>query len=240
MKKVSVSFLSSKHEAKDILKIENTSADFLHVDVMDGKFVKKKHKPYKMIYKMNSSINKRLDVHLMEKKPLKHINYFAALNTEYITIHVEIDKVDKYLDLINQYGIKAGLAINPDTDESMLLPYLNKINLIIIMGVQPGLGGQEFIEETIKKILRIKKIILKRKVKIKISVDGGVNAEVAKRLDFADIIVAGNYITSSDDFEKAIEEIRNNASINENKGKEKSKKRSKKDELDDLEDEPNE
>ena len=124
MKKISVSFLSSDSESKDILKINNTSADFIHVDVMDGRFVKKKHKPYKMLYKMSSEITKRLDVHLMEKKPLKHINYFAALNTEYITVHVELDKVDKYLDLIREYGIKAGLAINPDTDESMLLPYI--------------------------------------------------------------------------------------------------------------------
>ena len=221
MKKISVSFLSSSSESKDILKLNNTSADYIHVDVMDGRFVKKKHKPYKMLYKLGSEVTKRLDVHLMEKKPLKHINYFAALNTEYITIHVELDKIDKYLDLIHQYGIKAGLAINPETDESMLLPYLNKIDLVLIMGVNPGKGGQEFIEDTIKKILRIKKIILKKKVKVKISVDGGVNAEVAKRLDFADIIVSGNYITSSSDFESAIQTLRLNASLNSMKSSKK-------------------
>lgn len=236
MKKVSVSFLNSKNEAKDILKINNTSADYIHVDVMDGKFVKKKHKPYKMIYKMNSSITKRLDVHLMEKKPLKHINYFAALNTEYITVHVELDKVDKYLDLINQYGIKAGLAINPDTDESMLLPYINKIDLILIMGVYPGKGGQEFIDDTIKKIIRIKKIILKKKKKVLISVDGGVNGEVAKRLDFVDIIVSGNYVTSSDNFEGAIETLRINSSLNaiKNKVREKSNSKEKVKKIDDI------
>ena len=221
MKKISVSFLSSDSESKDILKINNTSADFIHVDVMDGKFVKKKHKPYKMLYKMGSEITKRLDVHLMEKKPLKHINFFAALNTEYITVHVELEKVDKYIDLINQYGIKAGLAINPETDESMLLPYLNKIGLVLVMGVNPGKGGQEFIEDTIKRILRIKKILLKKKSKAKISVDGGVNAEVAKRLDFADIIVSGNYVTSSNDFESAIQTLRINASLNTIKGRKK-------------------
>lgn len=221
MKKISVSFLSSDSESKDILKLNNTTTDYIHVDVMDGRFVKKKHKPYKMLYKMGAEVTKRLDVHLMEKKPLKHINYFAALNTEYITVHVELDKVDKYLDLIRQYGIKAGLAINPDTDESMLLPYINKIDLVLIMGVNPGKGGQEFIENTIKKILRIKKILLKKKSKAKISVDGGVNAEVAKRLDFVDIIVSGSYVTSSDDFEKAIETLRYNASLNTIKGKKK-------------------
>ncbi len=221
MKKISVSFLNSDSESKDILKLNNTTTDYIHVDVMDGRFVKKKHKPYKMLYKMGAEVTKRLDVHLMEKKPLKHINYFAALNTEYITVQVELDKVDKYLDLIRQYGIKAGLAINPDTDESMLLPYINKIDLVLIMGVNPGKGGQEFIENTIKKILRIKKILLKKKSKAKISVDGGVNAEVAKRLDFVDIIVSGSYVTSSDDFEKAIETLRINASLNAIRGKKK-------------------
>ncbi len=228
MKKVSVSFLSSKNEAKDILKINNTSADYIHVDVMDGRFVKKKHKPYKMIYKMNSSINKRLDVHLMVKNPLKYINYFAALNTEFITVHVELDKLDKYLDLINQYGIKAGLAINPDTDESMLLPYLNKVDLVLIMSVYPGKGGQEFIEDTVKKIIRIKKIILKKKKKVYISVDGGVTGEVAKKLDFADIIVSGSYVTSSENFEDAIETIRINSSLNAIKAQATAKKREKK------------
>ena len=210
-KKISVSFLSSKDEQKDIIKINRTSADYIHVDVMDGKFVKKKHKPYKMLYKMNNMLNKRLDVHLMEKNPLKNINYFAALNTEYITVHVELEKVDKYLDLIKEYGIKCGLAINPDTDVSILLPYLSKVDLILIMSVYPGKGGQTFIEDTYKKILRIKKIIVSKKVKVKISVDGGVNDEIAKKLDFVDIIVTGNYVTSSDNFEYAVSTIRENS-----------------------------
>lgn len=230
MKKISVSFLSSKNESKDILKLNSTSADYIHVDVMDGRFVRKKHKPFKMLYKMGSSVSKRLDVHLMEKKPLKNINYFASLNTEYITIHVEIKDVEKYINLIKEYGIKVGLAINPDTDESMLLPYINDIDMILIMSVVPGKGGQEFIEETYKKILRIKKIILKKKARIKLSVDGGVNSEIAKRLDFVDIIVSGSFVTNSDNFEEAINIIRENASINEKKGKDKRKREQQKDE----------
>lgn len=214
MKKISVSFLGSSDEQKDILKLNRTTADYIHVDVMDGKFVKKKHKPYKMLYKMGSSLLKRLDVHLMEKNPLKHINYFASLNTEYITIHAELEKVDKYIDLIKQYGIKCGLALNPDTDISILLPYLSKIDLVLVMGVNPGKSGQEFIDDTIKKILKIKKVIVSKKVKVKISVDGGVNAEVAKRLDFVDIIVSGSYVTNSSDFTEAIETLRENASRN--------------------------
>ena len=160
---------------------------------------------------MNNMITKRLDVHLMEKNPLKNINYFASLNTEYITVHVELDKVDKYLDLIREYGIKCGLAINPDTDVSILLPYISKIDLIMIMSVYPGKGGQEFIDDTYKKILRVKKMIVSKKAKVKISVDGGVTDEIAKKLDFADIIVTGSYVTNSDNFEVAVSTIRNNA-----------------------------
>ena len=219
MKKISVSFLGSKDEQKDIMKLNRTSCDYIHVDVGDGHFVKKKHKPHKMLYKMGSSLTKRLDVHLMEKKPLKHINFYAALNTEYITIHVEIDKVDKYIDTIKQYGIKCGLAISPDTDESCLLPYLSKIDMVLIMSVYPGKSGQVFIEDTIKKILRIKKMIVSKKVKVKLSVDGGVNDEIAKRLDFVDIIVSGSYVTNSNDFEEAIETLRKNSSKNSKKGK---------------------
>ena len=207
MKKVSVSFLSSKDEQKDIIKLNRTSCDYIHVDVMDGRFVKKRHKPYKMLYKMGSSLTKRLDVHLMEKNPLKHINYFAALNSEYLTIHVELDKVDKYIDLIKQYGIKVGLAINPDTDVSCLLPYLSKIDMVLIMSVYPGKGGQEFIEDTIKKILIVKKMIVSKKLKVKISVDGGVDAEIAKRLDFVDIIVSGSYVFNAQNISESISKL---------------------------------
>ena len=147
----------------------------------------------------------------MEKNPLKNINYYASLNTEYITIHAELEKVDKYLDLIKQYGIKCGLAINPDTDISILLPYISTIDLVLIMSVNPGLGGQKFIDETTKKILKVKKMIVSKKVKTKISVDGGINDEIAKRLSFADIIVSGSYVTSSDDFEESINILRKNA-----------------------------
>jgi len=220
-KKVSVSFLSSKNEKKDLIKLNRTSADYIHVDVMDGHFVRKRNKPFKRLYKMSNVISKRLDVHLMEKKPYKNINNFALLNTEYITIHVEIDKVDEYLDQIKDYGIKCGLAINPDTDISMLDPYLEKIDLILIMSVKPGKGGQEFIEDTIKKILKIKKVIVSKKLKIKLSVDGGINDEIAKRLDFVDIIVSGSYVIGNDDFESAINAIRDNASKKKEKKKDK-------------------
>ncbi len=214
MKKISVSFLSSHNVQKDLVKINQSTADYIHVDVMDGRFVKKKNNPFKLLSKMSNTINKRLDVHLMDKNPLKNINYYASLNTEYITVHAELEKLDKYLNLIKEYGIKCGLAINPETDISILIPYLSKIDLILIMSVNPGRGGQPFIDDTIKKILKIKKMIVSQKLKIKISIDGGINDEVAKRLDFVDIIVSGSYILSGEDIDEKIELIRKNADKN--------------------------
>ena len=210
MKKISVSFLSSDNKEKDILKLDISSTDYIHVDVMDGRFVRNKNNPFKLLSQLSTIMTKTLDVHLMDKNPLKNINYYASLNTEYITVHAELEKVDKYLDLIKEYGIKCGLAINPETDISILLPYLSKIDLILIMSVNPGMGGQEFIDDSIKKILKIKKILVSKKLKAKISIDGGINDEIAKRLDFVDIIVSGSYVINSDNYNEKIEILRKN------------------------------
>ena len=211
MKKISVSILSSKNVHKDIVKVNNSTADYLHIDVCDGKFVKNKFNPFKLLNKLYPSMNTRLDVHLMCKKPKKFINKYALLNTEYITVHLEIDRPDKYINLIKEYGIKVGLAINPDTDESAVVPYLHDIDMITIMSVYPGRGGQEFLEDTTKKILRIKKLIVKEKVDVKIEVDGGVNDEVAKKLDFVDVIVSGSFVTKSENYTETVELLRKNA-----------------------------
>lgn len=201
-KKVSVSVLSSKNLESDLIKLNSLpSVDYIHIDVMDGKFVRNKNNPFKILYKMSNVLTKRLDVHLMVKNPLKDINYYAALNTEYITVHSELEKVDKYLDLIKEYGIKCGLAVNPETDISLIIPYLSKVDLILIMSVHPGNGGQEFIDDTTKKILKLKKILVSKRLNVKIEVDGGVNDKTISRAYFADILVSGSYVLSGDTIE---------------------------------------
>lgn len=206
--KISVSYLSSKSFKEDLRKLNITNADFIHVDVMDGHFVRNKSLPFKKIKDISAYTNKRLDVHLMVKKPLKFIDNYASLNTEFITIHVETKNVDKSLDLIEAYGIRKGLAIKPETDIEALIPYLDRIDLILVMSVNPGKGGQAFIEDTISKVKELRKLLDEKNKKILISVDGGINDEVSKKLKGADILVSGSYITSSDDFQYQIYKLR--------------------------------
>ena len=153
---------------------------------------------------MSNVLTKRLDVHLMVKNPLKDINYYAALNTEYITVHSELEKVDKYLDLIKEYGINNCLIemnLVIETDISLIMPYLSKVDLILIMSVHPGKGGQEFIDDTTKKILKLKKILVSKRLNVKIEVDGGVNDKTISRAYFADILVSGSYVLSGETIE---------------------------------------
>jgi len=208
-KKVSVTFLACKKIEKALKLIDETDADFIHVDHMDGCFVKNKFKPLRTLKKISSTLNKRLDVHLMVKKPLKLIHKYAYLNTEYITIHVELEKkLEECIEEIKTYGIKCGLAINPNTDTSLLEPFLDKIDLILVMSVEPGKGGQAFIDDTIDKIIDIKNIIEERKLNITISVDGGINKDNLKKLKDVDIACVGSFITNSEDWQKTIDSLR--------------------------------
>ena len=208
--KVSASFLTSKDKARDLKKLNLTDVDYIHVDYMDGKFVRNKSLPFRQLKKIYKYTSKRLDVHLMAEKPEKLIRKFADLNTEFITVHLEINRnLEKVLYLIKAYGIKAGLSIKPNTNIDELLPYLDIIDLIIVMGVEPGRGGQPFIKETKEKLESIKKMLKENnKENILISVDGGITEETKEYVDSADILVSGNYITSSNNFQDKITSLR--------------------------------
>ena len=144
----------------------------------------------------------------MVVNPLKYIEKYALLNTEYITIHSELDDelIDKSYELIKSYGIKFGLAIKPDTDLEILKNYLDKLDLILVMSVEPGLGGQPFIEKTTERIKEIKKIIGQRKIKI--NVDGGINSDTISKVNDCDIVVSGSFIINSSDFQEKINSLR--------------------------------
>ena len=207
--KVSASFLSSKNIPGDLKKLNETDVDYIHVDIMDGKFVKNKTMPFREMRHIYQYTSKRLDVHLMVEDPSKYIPLYAELNTEFIAIHVEItEDIVKDLELIRSYSIQSGLAINPDTPVKNLVPYLPYIDYILVMSVVPGRGGQSFIVETKEKIEEIHRLLESYNMKKIINVDGGVNNLTKEYCRGADIVTAGSYILNSDNFQEKVSSLR--------------------------------
>lgn len=196
--KVSVSILSSSIKPQDIVKkLDNTKADYIHVDIMDGKFVENKTWTISEVKKIVSYSKLPLDVHLMVENPSKYIEDYALLNTSYITFHYEAVKdIDKMINEIKNYGLKVGIAINPETDEKVLYPYLTKVDQILVMSVHPGKSGQSFIDNTPNKIDNLKQEIINQNAKTIISVDGGINDETGKLCvdKGVDMLVSASYI----------------------------------------------
>ena len=204
--KVSTSILSCKNFDKVVSMLTFTDTDYIHLDFIDNTYVKGVKIPFRKIKRLKSY--KRYDAHLMTKKVKKWIKKFALLNCEYITFHIEVTKdVEKYLDLIHSYNIKAGLAISPDTDIKLLEPYLDKVDLILVMSVYPGYGGQAFIPDAEKRVKKVKKLVGKKDIVI--SVDGGINDETLPKVkNNVDMVVSGSYITSSKEYEERINTLK--------------------------------
>ena len=205
--KIAVSFIKSKHYEKETVDLINeTSADYLHVDIMDGLFVNNKNYDFddiKMIVKNN---HKPLDIHLMCENPLDYIKDYIKLNPESITFHIEaVHKPLSLINILHDNNIKCGLAINPDTSINEILPYLSSIDKVLVMSVYPGEGGQTFIENTLDKISRLAEF----KGDFLVEVDGGINDETIKKLENVDIVVSGSYVCMSDDYEKQILSLKN-------------------------------
>ena len=196
--KVNVSILSDSLKSQDIVKkLDNSKCDNIHIDIMDGKFVDNKTWTFSEIKKITSYSHLPLDVHLMVKDPHKYIEDYALLNTNDIIFHYEAVKdINEMINLIKSYGLKVGIAINPDTKVDVLFPYLKDLDFVLIMSVYPGKSGQSFIEETIEKIKVLKEEILKQEVKTLIEVDGGINDETALLCKEAgvDILVSASFI----------------------------------------------
>lgn len=208
--KISASFLGCKKIGKTLSDLNLTDVDYIHVDVMDGKYVKGKTMPFSELSTIGNYTRKRLDVHFMVSKPLKLIDLYATLNVFCLTFHLDIlDDLDLIINRCRDYGIKVGIAVNPSQDISLVYNYLDKIDLVLVMGVNPGLPGQKFIEETPTKINTLRKEIEKRKLNTLISVDGGVNLENVKYLQNCDILVSGSTITNSNDYQEIITKLRN-------------------------------
>ena len=198
---LNASILSSEFKASDLIKrFNDTKVSYIHLDIMDGKFVNNKSYTVSEIKKFNDISKKSFDVHLMVKNPIKYINDLALLNVNTISFHYEaVKNVDEVINLIKNYGIKVGIAINPKTDINVLIPYLNMIDIVLVMSVEPGYSGQAFIESTYNKVEKLKELIVNNNSKSLIEVDGGVNIENAPILKEkgTDIIVSASYIQNN-------------------------------------------
>lgn len=209
--KVSVSILGLNDRKKAISLLNNTNCDYIHIDVMDGSFVPNKQFTTEEINNLEIISKKKFDVHLMVDNPREYIENLDISNIEYIIVHSEIAKdINKLLDLIKSYNIKCGLSIKPNTDISILTPYLNKLDLILVMSVEPGFSGQEFISNSLDKVSKLKQIIKNNNLDIVMAIDGGINGSNASLVKKSgiDMVVSGSYVTNSLDYQDKINDLR--------------------------------
>lgn len=209
--KVSVSILGLNDRKKAISLLNNTNCDYIHIDVMDGSFVPNKQFTTEEINNLGIISKKKFDVHLMVDNPREYIENLDISNVEYIIVHSEIDKdIDELLDLIKSYNVKCGLSIKPNTDISILTPYLNKLDLILVMSVEPGFSGQEFISNSLDKVSKLKQIIKNNNLDIVMAIDGGINGSNASLVKKSgiDMVVSGSYVTNSLDYQDKINDLR--------------------------------
>ena len=210
--KIAPSILSSDflHLENEIKAVEKAGADMLHLDIMDGHFVPNLTFGPGIVTQIRKVTTLPLDAHLMITNPADFADKFIDAGVNYLSFHIETDA--NYKDLfrkIRSRGVKAGIAINPETSIAALPKVIDEIDYVLIMSVHPGFGGQAFIEESVEKVRKTKAIIGSRPIEIE--VDGGINLETAKYVKEAgvNILVAGSFIFKSADYEKTIAGLRN-------------------------------
>ena len=195
----------------EIEMINQSEADWFHLDVMDGRFVPNITFGMPVIVQMKKYAKKPLDVHLMILEPEKYFEAFAKAGADVLSVHVEVSPhLHRSMQVIRSLGMKAGVAINPHTPVSMLAEIINDIDVVCMMSVNPGFGGQKFIEHTIIKIRQLKQIITERGANTLIEIDGGVTLENADTIvkSGADVLVAGNTVFASADPHATIKSLK--------------------------------
>ncbi len=197
---------------EEILMVNNSKADWFHIDVMDGVFVPNISFGTPILNVLKKCAKKPLDVHLMIVNPDNYLEKFAELGSSVLTVHVEAcTHLHRTVQKIKSLKMKAGVAINPHTPISSLESIINEIDLVCVMSVNPGFGGQSFIENTYQKVDDLKSLINKKNSKALIEIDGGVTSENAKKLveKGADVLVAGSFVFKSDNPTETISTLSN-------------------------------
>ena len=193
---------------KEIKKISNS--DYLHLDVMDGHFVPNISFGYTVLRNLRNITDIPLDTHLMIENPYDYIDDFVKIGSKYITVHVEANKPMETIELIKSKGIKAGISLKPNTKLEEIYPFLEKVDLILVMTVEPGFGGQSFMEDQMQKVKELAKLRDEHNYEYVIQIDGGVNDETILMVKNTgvDIVVSGSFITKNKNPKKAIELLR--------------------------------
>ncbi|OYU80437.1 MAG: ribulose-phosphate 3-epimerase [Flavobacterium sp. BFFFF1] len=196
---------------RDIEMINDSAADWFHIDIMDGVFVPNISFGMPVLDAINKHAKKTIDVHLMIVDPDRYIKTFADLGADNLTVHYEAcTHLHRTLQAIKSEGMKAGVAINPHTNIDLLEDVINDIDLVCLMSVNPGFGGQSFIENTYAKVRKLKALITRNGASTLIEIDGGVTDKNAKQLAEAgaDVLVAGNFVFRSDNPIQTIENLK--------------------------------
>lgn len=197
---------------RDIEMINNSEADWFHIDIMDGVFVPNISFGMPVLDAITKHAKKTIDVHLMIVQPERYIKTFAKLGTHILTVHYEAcTHLHRTLQEIKAEGMKCGVALNPHTNVSVLEDVINDIDLVCLMSVNPGFGGQSFIENTYKKIVQLKEIITRNNATTLIEIDGGVTDKNASKLSEhgADVLVAGSFVFKSENPLQTISALKN-------------------------------
>jgi len=198
-------FTNLKNEIDQI-----TSADYIHIDIMDGHFVPNISFGPSITQSIDQITNTKLDVHLMVSEPLKWIDQFSLPNVEFITVHVESDDYYKAIDQIKKNGKKVGISIKPYTPIDEIIGLFDQVDLVLVMTVEPGFGGQSFMVDMLEKVKKIKNIRDNNHQQFIIEVDGGVNDKTINLCKKAgvDMVVAGSYVFNKENKKKAIDSLR--------------------------------
>ena len=210
---VSPSLLSADflHLSKDIEMVNRSQADWFHLDIMDGVFVPNISYGLPVVSQIKKIATKPLDVHLMIVQPERYVEAFHKAGADILTVHYETcTHLHRTIQQIKSQGMKAGVSLNPHTPVSLLEDVIEDIDVVLLMSVNPGFGGQSFIEQTINKVDKLKKLIMESNSHTLIEIDGGVNFEPGKRLvnAGADALVAGSFVFNSPDPEANIKGLK--------------------------------